>query len=932
MVKIRLSENIGTLQERNTKHAVRSTFFNAVRRTLYAVRCTLYVFLFLFLFPLYCQAGPVNIPGFYGSVIKAPAAQSPVLQPSVPINIPGFYGPTVTPPPTSAVPRLLPSGIQQGATVVYPSSNQCTINQNQQYSIIDWASFNIGANASTVFDQQGNANWVVLNRIWDINPSLIFGKLAADGKVYLINQNGILFGPGSQVNVNSLVASALNIKNTDFLKGVINFYQENGSTTGDVDTSGNPYSYDGLTFNPSAAVSNYGEINAAMGGSVFLIGPRVENGGLITAPLGQIGLAAGLQVALAADPGGARTALVVEVPDAGSDKVGDGQAWNRDGGQLIADEGLVGMYGRIVNQDGLIRSVTAVTLNGKIELRATEEISTGSNSITESPISDSSDTADNSFPFSGGQIVMDGLQTINGQNIVTSAPPALIDHGGTVYAPSGQVTMNAGTRVFLDTGSSINVGGAWSNEAVTANILQAQLNSVELADAYLQKGGLLQGQTITVNMLTGSSIGNISGEITTRELTALEKSIAGGTINVNVSSGDIIIKQGAVLNFSGGGIQYSGGDVDTTELVSGTNIYDISSAPATVQYNSILGQYTKTYDGFGITQSYSGIYYGGATPLNTYIAGYTKGGDAGSLTLAAGTVVLDGQLSGSMTQGLYQTNKTLQGSASLTDYQTTLQLSKDQGLEIPSAGQLTINTTSTNNAQAGITVSRNVAPLPANFGPDPGTNTLTNPQTVVSSKSLNAAGLGSLTLSANTNVTINSDASIVLSPGGFFSATAGRIEHYGEITVPSGTITLQALGNNNAAESAGSEIEDVFLSPGSILDVSGQKVDNSLAGKSAGTSVVSGLIQGGYISIEDKANTLNVNGGGNVLIQEGAILDVSGGYLINTNGKISGGNAGTLDIGGSTLMLNGDIRGYALADSNGGLREGRSSFVLMKSM
>ena len=83
---------------------------------------------------------------------------------------------------------------------------------------------------------------------------MIFGKLKADGKIYLINQNGILFGPGSQMNVNTLVASALNIKNSDFINGSLNFYVETGTADQDkdsYDSKGNLIYYDvDLSGNP----------------------------------------------------------------------------------------------------------------------------------------------------------------------------------------------------------------------------------------------------------------------------------------------------------------------------------------------------------------------------------------------------------------------------------------------------------------------------------------------------------------------------------------------------------------------------------------------------------------------------------------------------------------------------------------------------------
>ncbi|MGD0277879.1 MAG: filamentous hemagglutinin family protein [Smithella sp.] len=805
-------------------------------------------------------------------------------------QIPGFYA-SVIPPSSNALPVLKPGGLQQGISGITTTSNTLVINQNQPQAIIDWSSFNIGADASVIFNQQGHASWAALNRIWSLNPSLIFGNLTADGKIYLINQNGILFGPGSQINVNSLVASALNIKNSDFINGSLNFYVETGTTTNDVDLSGNPYSYSGITYNANAAVSNIGTINAATGGSVFLIGPTVENYGSIDAPVGQIGLAAGTLVDLIvpvvnpALTGYQRTALIVDI------KGGFGNAVNGEGGQLTADEGMVGMYGGVVNQDGLIRSVTAVNQQGRIELIAKDQITTGSSSVTESPISTSSDESTTSTSSIGGVINMHG--NFADPNDSQSVPTGIIEINGIVSAPSGSITLTASDRVFLETGSTVSVAGAWSNESASALAIQVQLNSVELADAYGQKGGILQGATITANVLTGSSIGNINDAILNREETALEQAINGGTININCTGGssDIILKEGAIIDFSGGGINYSGGFVDSTKLVSGGKIYDISDAPLYLTYDRII-------EGVG-----------------TYVAAHTQGGNAGTLSLSAGTVVLDGQLEGSATRGIFQNAWTTMDLTSGSAYL----LSVAQGLEIPRGGTLIIGTVPAKQnigmddvSVKEIIIGTSSAPiLSSNFGP---TDTLSSDVTIVPASTINAAGLSNLSLYADTSITTESGSQINLLPGGTFTAFARRIEDYGSISVPSGAINLIISDYLPSDKQLTGEI---FLGSGSSLDVSGQKIDNTLAGDTSASSPASGQIGGGSISIEDQTD----NGQG-VFIQSGAVVDVSGGYIISPKGSVTGGNAGRLTIQGSNIMLNGDLRGYALADANGKISGG----------
>lgn len=93
---------------------------------------------------------------------------------------------------------------------------------NSPNAIINWQNFNIQQHETTQFIQQ-HAQSAVLNRIIGQNPSQILGQLLSNGRVFLINPNGIVFGAGSQINTQGLVASTLNLSNKDFLKGNYHF-------------------------------------------------------------------------------------------------------------------------------------------------------------------------------------------------------------------------------------------------------------------------------------------------------------------------------------------------------------------------------------------------------------------------------------------------------------------------------------------------------------------------------------------------------------------------------------------------------------------------------------------------------------------------------------------------------------------------------------
>jgi filamentous hemagglutinin family protein len=236
-------------------------------------------------------------------------------------------------------------------------AGQATFNQqgnvfsitNTPGAIINWQSFNIGAGEVTRFIQQ-NADSAVLNRVLGQDPSKILGALQSNGKVFLINPNGIVFGQGARVDVNGLVASTLNISDADFQAGRKRF--QAGAVAG--------------------TVRNEGAIATPSGGQVFLIAPNVENTGLVTAPNGDVILAAGHSVQLvdSNDPD-----LRVELSAPG------GQAINL--GQVIAQGGRIGIYGALVNQRGIVNADSAVVgANGRVVLKASRTVALDAGSVT----------------------------------------------------------------------------------------------------------------------------------------------------------------------------------------------------------------------------------------------------------------------------------------------------------------------------------------------------------------------------------------------------------------------------------------------------------------------------------------------------------------------------------------------------------------------
>jgi filamentous hemagglutinin family protein len=203
-------------------------------------------------------------------------------------------------------------------------------------TIINWQNFSVNANEITRFIQQSGDS-KVLNRIVGQDPTQILGALQSNGKVYLINPNGVLFGKDARIDVNGLVASSLAISNSDFLAGKHSFSGEG-----------------------AGKVVNQGSITTPGGGQVYLIGSSVENSGVITSPQGDVVLAAGKSVQLV-DSANPDVRVVVSAPA--------DQALNL--GQVLAAGGKVGIYGALVNQRGRVNADSAVLgANGKIVLKA----------------------------------------------------------------------------------------------------------------------------------------------------------------------------------------------------------------------------------------------------------------------------------------------------------------------------------------------------------------------------------------------------------------------------------------------------------------------------------------------------------------------------------------------------------------------------------
>lgn len=301
--------------------------------------------------------------------------------------------------------QILPSGMQvvNGQASATLSGTTLTV-RNTPDTILNWASFSIGAQNAVRFEQN-NAQSQVLNRVTGNDPSAILGSLSSNGRVWLLNPNGVLFGADARVDVAGLVVSTLNLNDADWRAGRYRFSAD-----------------------APAAVVNRGKLRSSLGGRVVLLGGRVENQGDITAPGGQIVLAGGERIELL-DTGAPNLSVRLGVAAAGA---------VLNAGRIEAAGGRIDIHAASVNQQGIVRAdALEQGPAGQIVLRATDQLELGAASRT------SADGPD------GGSVTLDGGAS-------TRVSGALRAVGRT--GKGGRLTL-LGDTVDLRDGATLDVSG-----------------------------------------------------------------------------------------------------------------------------------------------------------------------------------------------------------------------------------------------------------------------------------------------------------------------------------------------------------------------------------------------------------------------------------------------------------------------------------------
>ncbi|WP_072389324.1 filamentous haemagglutinin family protein [Hyphomicrobium sp. CS1BSMeth3] len=685
-----------------------------------------------------------------------------------------------------------------------------TIEQLQQKSILTWQTFNVGKETDLTFDQKGNRDWIALNRVLDpsLAPSRILGSITADGSVYVINRNGIIFGGTSQINVGSLLASSLDIKgpNTNlvadrdqtFLNGLFASGTAIFQNRKLPDATGAliiPDAIEGNVVVEAGAVLRAASASGLDdGGRIMLFGPNVTNAGSILTADGQAVLAAGRTVTatIGADkqlqftPG---PAVPTNDPYYFNPNYAGEPAYTAlNTGLISADRGGIVMRGTLVEQAGLLTSTTSINRPGTIALTADGRLTlrSGSSILLDADAMLDAEGKEVTAPaFNGGLTV-----ALKGSSVDIQSDTFL-------RAPSGKITIDATNaasdfdahrnipddngRVFLASGSVIDVSGLTDIEVpIERAIIKIQPRGQEFADSPLQRDSALRGQDIWVDTRIsgvredgvewiGSPLLDAKGYVGLIQKSTREYLVAGGSVAVN-GQRDIVVPQGAAVNLSGGFINYTGGTVPTTHLLGADGrVYNIADADPMMKYVAIYDGFTRHSARWGVTETWASRF----KRSYSYEAGYYEGAAAGSLRLAGtglyGVVYFDGNLIADIVNG-------------------ERQIARSQP---PKSGELAISTLS------NIVISGEGQALPGGLGID---SPLATPDigkpglglwSWLSADALSDIGLGSIKLTTPGGLIVTDDVELNVVPGGHIGLSGGLVRVDGKLKAPSGSIELR---------------------------------------------------------------------------------------------------------------------------------------------
>ena len=850
---------------------------------------------------------------------------------------------------------------EDGRTVV-------TVGQTESKAILSWDSFNVGRETNLVFDQQGNADWAVLNRVFDINPSRIEGSITADGTVLVMNRNGVIFGGSSSVNVRNLIAASADIANDAFLEsGIYSGLAGQNYVPSFTDAGGAIKVEAGAQITTSVP-----ESVTAGGGYVLLMGTEVVNEGTITTPRGQALLAAGddfiVRPGYGTESNASSTTRGNEVRGFIDEESESGAVINA--GLIEASQGDITLAGRTIRQDGVVLATTSVNQRGTIHLLnsasdALGSVTLGEDSLTTvMPELESGDLALNSqrdalLAESTLANVNRGSTTVGGFDdrsllddrldlsrieIVTGGN-VLFEGGSQTRAQGGQVAVQAvgvdnpadgaiNGRITVEDGALIDVSGVQGVALdMESNSIVVNIQGNEMRDSPVNReNDELRSQDVWIDVRdlvlvpdgTGGYEGDrwytpggfleVGGYLTNMDHSIDEWAAIGGTITL--AAREVVAEQGAVFDLSGGSIDYQAGWVRSTRVLgSDGRLYDISQVPASVAVVSYGNAFTRKHERWG--EAYTEVFSHPLFSSRSYARwedGYSVGRDAGRLILSAPSVVMEADILSEVISGERQTNA--RADDVVDGYKlgqhtvargASLILGDYRNLFI---GDGTWGTTFDAVADK-VTIGIDGGVAASDDQPMEAGHILLDDDW------LSRTDLGELRIAAREQILTHTDISV--SDGGAILLYGPQIEVGGDLTARAGSISVGNIGPVVLLQSGEYVIQDraqtvpegispfVSIAEGATLDVRGLTNDLMSDDQSA-----SGL------AYRDGGN-VHIRTTGGIDLNEGAVIDASSGAVRLTDGTYAGGQGGDVTLeagfgagafggGSGDLVLDGTVR------------------------
>lgn len=819
---------------------------------------------------------------------------------------------------------------------------QVLIEQTADKAILNWETFNVGRDTTVKFDQQ--AQWAVLNRVNDPNarPSQIQGQIEAQGTVMLVNRNGVVFNGSSQVNVRNLVAAAAQVSDEQFRERGL-YVDNNASQATFTEAAGKLQVERGAQLQTRAPASS-----TEGGGYVLLLGSEVSNEGQIITPQGQATLAAGDAFYIRRGKGTQANAFSTTRGNevASSLKAGSSAGSVANAGLIQAAGGDITLTGHAVRQDGVALASTAVDRRGSIHLLnsasdANGTVSFGKGSVT-AVLLDDSQALDSQREAS--RQVVDGVSGNNAtgrfdnlSKVIDRPEQSRVEvvSGGTVHfqegaltlATGGQVAVSAGLRSLVDEGARIDVAGALGVKvAMESNVIKINVQGNEQRDAAgnRDKGGLINSDVwVDVRELvhvekgvngyasdrwyTAGGLLEVGGYLGTRNHSVGEWMAQGGT--VTFTGQDLVTRAGAEINLSGGTLAVQDGYVRQSWLRGEDGrLYELSRAPGDLLYTGLYKGYQAHSARWDQTRTF---YNPLIAPGQRFEQGYTVGRDAGSLVVATHSAVLDGQLVGQTWQDERQVQAPVRGG----DGYSQVHSARAQGAQLVIGQQVPGYLSDAKALGMSLTpvmqqvlVRQGAGGQSADIGLQAPLDDKRRGQLLLDSDWLNGSALGGLTIAAQQRIQV--DDALRLADGGSLMLYAPQVQVNADLTARGGQMVLGDVLRQRVLAS----LQDlplvtptglraqVGVAAGVRLDVSGLRSEGVSPGERAWRN-------GGSLSLRSS---------GDVLLDSGSVLDVSGGVVRREANRLLGGSGGNLTLQSSVLnsagtgrmRLDGELRGY----------------------